>query len=63
MYRFESITKAVDCCYKIFFALQAQFPTESAHVWQFLEIEIYEMQPVGKKFSFTAKAINNFGLP
>ena len=33
-----------------------------AHIWQFLELSVYNMIPEGKKYSFATKVINNFGF-
>jgi len=36
-FKLESALKAVDVCFKSFFALHLDYPTESGQIWQFIQ--------------------------
>lgn len=42
-YNLSTPLKAIDICFKLFHALNAQYPKYSEHVWQFIEAYVYEM--------------------
>lgn len=44
IYNLESPELAIDCCFKTFYSLDAEFPKESRHVWNFLARFIYEFK-------------------
>ncbi|GJQ68607.1 hypothetical protein Trydic_g17157 [Trypoxylus dichotomus] len=43
VYTLESPLKAVDTCFKTFFALNLKYPAESAHIWTFIQQKIYNI--------------------
>lgn len=51
-YKFDSLLKAVDVCYKLIFALNAKYSIECFHVWTFLQRFIYGMN-IKKQPSYT----------
>ena len=56
-YNFETPLKAVDCCFKSFFALNASYTTESAHVWTFLETYVYKITTKKQKIAKSIHAL------
>lgn len=42
-YNSTSIMHAVDTCFKILFALNAEYPIESANVWHFIQKALYKL--------------------
>lgn len=42
-YRFDSPLKAIDICFKSFFALNAKFPIESEQVWVFIQKYVFQI--------------------
>ena len=44
--------KAVDCCYKSIITLNADFQSESCHIWGFLHKFVYKMTSKGKNREF-----------
>lgn len=43
-YELHSIVVAVDCCFKIIHALNAEYPTESLPVWSFIQKAFYKIR-------------------
>jgi len=43
VYSVETPLKAVDICFKTFFALNLNYPKESNHIWQFIQQFLYEI--------------------
>jgi len=43
VYSVETPLKAVDICFKTFFALNLDYPKESNHIWQFIQQFLYEI--------------------
>lgn len=44
IYNLKSPELAIDCCFKTFYSLDAKFPKESGHIWNFLARFIYEFK-------------------
>lgn len=42
-YQLNSVIKALDVCFKSFFALDANFPGESYSVWLFIQRHFFEL--------------------
>lgn len=60
MYRVSGIQKAIDICFKFFFALQAKYPIESEQVWQFIQLYFYNIETrQDKKFVGVNTLIND----
>ncbi|KAI0221940.1 hypothetical protein LSAT2_026801, partial [Lamellibrachia satsuma] len=43
IYEVDSLVKAVDICFKIFFVLNAQYPAEAADVWTFIQKGLFNI--------------------
>jgi len=43
LYKIESALKAIDICYKSFFALHACYPKESEQIWLLIQKCLYKM--------------------
>ncbi|KAJ8714633.1 hypothetical protein PYW07_002858 [Mythimna separata] len=43
-YEMPTITKAVEACLKAIFVLNAEYPKESRHVWQFVQTVLFELK-------------------
>lgn len=43
-YEVTSVVKAVDTCLKAIFVLNAEYPKESCHVWQFIQRAIFKIK-------------------
>lgn len=43
-YMFNNPIEAIDACLKIFQALNAEYPRESEHIWEFLQKSVYNIQ-------------------
>lgn len=56
-YAMPTALKAVDLCFKSFFALNLKYPTECRHVWTFLQTYVYSIQGQGEQ-SFVS--VNRF---
>lgn len=52
-YEMPTISKAVEACLKAIFVLNAEYPKESRHVWQFVQTVLFELKTKYDK-SFTA---------
>jgi len=44
-YELHSIVSAVDCCFKVIHALNAEYPTEYLPIWTFIQKAFYKIQP------------------
>lgn len=43
-YHFDDPISAVNCCFHIFLGLDAQYPRQSDHLWEFLQKAVYELK-------------------
>lgn len=41
IYHLDSLVKAIDICFKVFFVFNAEYPAEAADVWTFLQKGVY----------------------
>ncbi|XP_052127076.1 uncharacterized protein LOC127750193 [Frankliniella occidentalis] len=53
LYKVKSIKEAVDLCFKTFFALHCDPPSESEHLWQFVQRYFFDIK-IAKKSNITA---------
>lgn len=44
LYKFKTIFKAVDICFKIIHGLKMRYPDQSKHVWIFLQKVIFNIE-------------------
>ncbi|KAB0793119.1 hypothetical protein PPYR_12739 [Photinus pyralis] len=60
LYKVCSFLKAVDICFKVFFALNARYPIECNQVWLFIQYMFYEIEcPSDKKSVGLSTLIND----
>ena len=57
LYKVATPLKAVDLCFKIFHALNAQYPIESHGAWFFLQTAVYGIKTVYDRESPSVRAI------
>lgn len=51
-YRLNTIIAAVDCCFKVILSLNAEYPSESALIWCFIQKGFYNIiTPWDKNFT------------
>ena len=50
-YEIKNILEAVSGCYKIMFALNAAYPIESANIWLFIQMCLFELEDEGKRLN------------
>lgn len=43
LYKLETPLSAVDCCFKVFWALNAKYPPESQHIWLLIQKLVYNI--------------------
>jgi len=48
-YRLNSIIAAVDCCFKVILTLNAEYPSESALIWYFIQKGFYNITTLWDK--------------
>ncbi|KAL4719140.1 hypothetical protein ACJJTC_006172 [Scirpophaga incertulas] len=56
-YEMPSMIKSVDACFKLIFALNAEYPAESKHVWQFIQRVLYKMTTKFDKIFTTVRTL------
>ena len=56
-YPFESALKSVNTCFKIIHAIVAEYPPECSHVWQLIQIYIYDLKTEWDKKSSIVSAL------
>ena len=64
-YTVESPLKAIDITFKCMHALDAQYPPEANHMWQFLQQVIYELPHNGQYEAYCGdleKLLNEFSI-
>lgn len=54
-YLCTSVTKAIDLCFKSYFALSIDFSKVSRHLWTFLYKYVYKLTVKGKPISMSGK--------
>jgi len=61
VYKVETPLKAVDICFKSFFALNLSYPTECDHVWEFVQKFFYDISTNhDKQYQSVDNTINDF---
>lgn len=64
MYSVSNIMSAVDCCFKVIWALNASYSVESHDVWAFLQQSCYQLSSKYDKQSTALNTLlNDIGLP
>lgn len=58
-FKLETPIKAVDLCFKSFFTLNVQYPTESEQVWLFIQHYFYEIKLKSDKNILSVKTFIN----
>lgn len=48
VWRATSFKKAIDTCFKVIFATDTSYPSESAHIWEALQKSIYGIHKKGQ---------------
>lgn len=61
IYNLRTPELPIDCCIKICYNLDAEFPKECEHVWYFVAQYIYDL-PVSKKVSSVISLINDLKI-
>ncbi|XP_022832216.1 uncharacterized protein LOC111360505 isoform X1 [Spodoptera litura] len=62
-YEMPTITKAVEACLKAIFVLNAEYPKESRHVWQFVQTVLFELKTkYDKSFTAVNTLISDLGI-
>lgn len=56
LFETNSILKTVDTCFKIFYSLHCQYPTESTCVWNFIQLGLYQLKTKWDKNYSTVNA-------
>lgn len=56
-YELPSILKSVDACFKLIFALNAEYSAECKHVWQFIQKVLFKMSTKYDKIFTTVRAL------
>lgn len=51
-YLFTDVSSAIDFAFKLHYVFNLEFPKPSAHVWDFLNLAIYEINTQGKNSNF-----------
>ncbi|XP_034951260.1 uncharacterized protein [Chelonus insularis] len=60
-YQFDSPLKALDICFKIFFACHAEYPPQSRQIWFFLQLALYKFTtPYDTKYPHLARILKHF---
>lgn len=44
LYKFDTFAKCIDCCFKVYIALNLQYPVESELVWTFIQHYFYDIK-------------------
>lgn len=58
-YYFENPIEAFDVCFKVFFALHANYPREAVHVWEFIQKALYKIShPHDKNYTTITNLLN-----
>ena len=64
IYKLHSITAAVDCCFKIFLTLNAEYPVESTGIWYFIQKGFYQIKtPWDKNYTTVSALLSDIGIP
>lgn len=59
VFKVETPLKAVDICFKSFFALNLNYPKESDQIWEFIQKKIYDISTkVDKQYQSVNNIIN-----
>lgn len=58
-YKLETPLKALDICFKIFFALNVHYPAESEQVWFFIQKYFYEINLKSDKSILSVQTLMN----
>lgn len=43
LYKFDSVVKCFDTCFKVFHSLCATYPMEASHLWHFIHQYLYKI--------------------
>jgi len=49
LWKVGSVLQAVDVCFKLFFALDAEYQAEAYHLWLFIQRALYDIYLLEKK--------------
>lgn len=49
LFTLDSVLSCVDVCFKLFHSLQVKYPSESQHLWYFLQKFVYNIKEAGDK--------------
>lgn len=49
LFETDTVVGCVDTCFKVYHSLKAKYPTESQHIWYFLQKFIYDITEPGDK--------------
>lgn len=59
-FKLESALKAVDICFKSFFSLHLNYPTESEQIWQFVQQFFFKINTkFDKNYQFVSNLVTN----
>ncbi|CAI6372350.1 unnamed protein product [Macrosiphum euphorbiae] len=62
-YRLNSIIASVDCCFKIFLTLNAEYPVESSGIWYFIQRGLYNLKtPWDKNYTAVNAFMSDVGI-
>jgi len=62
-FKVETPLKAIDICFKSFFALNLRYPIQSDHVWEFIQKYFYDITTEqDKKYQCVDNILNDFKL-
>lgn len=63
MFKVETPLKAINICFKNFFALNLKYPVQSDHIWEFIQNFFYDITlKQDKKYQFVDNIISDFKL-
>jgi hypothetical protein len=51
----ESLSKAIDACFKLYLVFNAQYPQESIHIWTFIQKWFYQIHAKSDRYN---KSVN-----
>ncbi|CAI6374956.1 unnamed protein product [Macrosiphum euphorbiae] len=62
-YRLNSIIASVDCCFKIFLTLNAEYPVESSGIWYLIQRGLYNLKtPWDKNYTAVNAFMSDVGI-
>jgi hypothetical protein len=63
IFKVETPLKAIDICFKSFFALNLIYPVQSNHIWEFIQKFFYDIYlKKDKRYQFVDNIISDFKL-